>query len=248
MVRARATSSAACSWWPRGWRHKASPRSGSTRSVGDFGPLGTLTLVRGADAPITLPSGGRGLDTNNNGQIGLPEGQLALGARRIIRERDTKIQTVADLMQLVRLIEAGVDVDGDGIADLDPSRIYYLGYSYGANIGAVFLSVEPSVPAGVLVAPGGPSFEGLRLSPLFRVSSVGALLAARVPSLINISGLDFNENLPLRDQPPSSIRSPGRSRSKSSSITTNGWVRGATLCPTACISAELRFATSNRNR
>jgi hypothetical protein len=28
------------------------------------------------------------------------------------------------------------------------------------------------------------------------------MLAARIPSLINISGVDFNENLPLRNQPP----------------------------------------------
>jgi hypothetical protein len=166
-----------------------------------FGPLGTLTLVRAGNTPITLPAGGRGIDTDSNGRIEAQEGHVALGARKIIGERDTKIQTVADLMQLVRVIEAGVDVDGDTIPDLDPSRIYYLGRSYGANVGAVFLAVEPSVRAGVLVIPGGPVLEQARLSPLSRASTVGALLAARVPSLINMSGLAFNENLPLRDQP-----------------------------------------------
>ena len=212
-----------------------------------FGPLGTLTLVRAADAPISLAAGGRGIDTNNNGQIEGREGHLALAARGIIRERDTKIQTVADLMQLVRVIEGGMDVDGDGIPDLDPSRIYYLGYSYGANIGAVFLSAEPSVHAGVLVATGGPLLEIARLSPLSR-ATLGALLAGRVPSLINISGFDFNENLPLRNQPPVVNRSPGRSRSKRSSTTTNGWGRGVTRCPTACTSAGLRSVASSRNR
>ena len=105
-------------------------------------------------------------------------------------------------MQLVRVIESGMDVDGDGVPDLDPSRVYYLGYSYGAFIGALLLSAEPSVRAGVLIAPGGPMLEVVRLSPATRASIVGPLLAARVPSLINLSGVNFDENLPLRDQPP----------------------------------------------
>lgn len=38
---------------------------------------------------------------------------------------------------------------------------------------------------------------------------MGADLAARVPSLINIGGVQFNENLPLRDQPPVINTVPG---------------------------------------
>jgi len=167
-----------------------------------FGPLSTLTLVRGADTPISLPAGGRGIDANNDGQIAEPEGHVPLAPRAIIRDRDAKIQTVADLMQLVRVIEGGLDTDGDGVPDLDASRIYYFGRSYGANVGAVFLAAEPSARAGVLTVPGGASLEGFRLSPAFRPPNVGAMLAARIPPLINISGIDFNENLPLRNQPP----------------------------------------------
>ena len=129
-----------------------------------------------------------------------PEGHVPPAPRAIIHERDTKIQTVADLMQLVRVIEGGMGAAGDPVP-LDPSRIYYLGRSYGANVGAVFLSAEPSVRAGVLTSPGGALLEGFRLSPAFR-PIVGTLLAARSPSLINIAGVEFNENLPLRDEPP----------------------------------------------
>jgi pimeloyl-ACP methyl ester carboxylesterase len=173
-----------------------------------FGPLSTLSLLRAADTPIMLPGGGRGIDTNANGQITSTEGSFALAPRGIIRDRDARIQTAADLMQLVRVIEVGVDVDGDGVSDLDPSRIYYFGHSLGGNYGAVFLSAEPNVRAGVLAAPGGPPLEGSRLSPPNR-ASLGALLAARVPSLINLSGTNFDENLPLRDQTPVINTVPG---------------------------------------
>jgi hypothetical protein len=111
-------------------------------------------------------------------------------------------------MQLVRVIEVGIDVDGDGASDLDPSRIYYFGHSLGGNYGALFLSAEKRVRAGVLSALGGPIHEIIRLSPLSR-GDLGALLAARVPSLINLSGTSFDENLPLRDQPPAVNTVPG---------------------------------------
>jgi hypothetical protein len=173
-----------------------------------LGALSTLRLLRGTGAPISLPAGGRGIDTNGDGQITSTEGSFALAPRGIIRDRDARLQTAADLMQLVRVIQVGVDVDGDGVGDLDPSRIYYFGYSFGGNYGAVFLSAEQNVRAGVLMAPGGPSLESNRLSPPNR-ASLGALLAARVPSLINLSGTSFDENLPLRDQPPVVNTVPG---------------------------------------
>jgi hypothetical protein len=89
-----------------------------------FGPLGTLRLIRAAGDRISLPAGGRGIDTDNNGQITSTEGSFALAPRGILRNRDARIQTAADLMQLVRVIQVGTDADGDGVADLDPSRIY----------------------------------------------------------------------------------------------------------------------------
>src|SRR5262249_1140418 len=146
-----------------------------------------------AAPPISLPACGRGIDVNNDGQIAQPEGHRALGPREILWDRDSKIQTVADLMQLVRVIDTGIDVDGDGVPDLDSSRIYFLGRSLGGNIGAVFLSVEPSVRAGVLVSAGGPTIDGFRLRPAFRASTVRAGLAAPLPPPINSSAIVFNE-------------------------------------------------------
>lgn len=174
-----------------------------------FGPLSTLTVTPSVGAPLTFLEGGRGLDQNGDGIIGNNEGISAAAPQSIIRDRDGLRQTVADLMQLVRVIEVGMDVEGDGLADLDPSRIYYLGQSLGGIYGTEFLAVEPSVRAGVLNVPGGSGIESHRLSTLFR-GTVGTSLASRTPSLLNgpgVSSLDgvsvpgsrFDENMPLRD-------------------------------------------------
>jgi hypothetical protein len=139
--------------------------------------------------------------------------------RTILFSTDGVRQMVADLMQLVRVIEVGVDVDGDGLNDLDPSRIYYFGWSLGANYGTVFLGVDPSVQVGVLNGAGGPIVENRRLGvvPSFGRDQLGLTLASRFPSLINgpgITSLDgvsvappyFNENFPLRDGVPLRVR------------------------------------------
>jgi dienelactone hydrolase len=165
------------------------------------GPLSTLTVNQTVGDPMTFSAGGRGIDQNSDGNIGSTEGLVAAPPDGLIRQRDGLRQTVVDLMQLVRVIEVGIDVDGDGASDLDPARIYYFGQSLGGQYGTLFLAVESSVRAGVPIVPGGPFSEIVRLSPPNR-PLLGIALASRVPPLINIGGIMFNENLPLRDQPP----------------------------------------------
>jgi hypothetical protein len=119
-------------------------------------------------------------------------------------------------MQLVRVIEVGVDVDGDSLPDLNPSRVYYFGQSLGGMYGTDFLAVEPNVRAGVLNVPGGPRtsrvLNNVGDRPLY-----GSFLAARTPSLVNAPGVTsiegvtipdlprFNENMPLRDGVPLTV-------------------------------------------
>jgi hypothetical protein len=184
-----------------------------------FGPLSTLTVSRPAGA-VTIPAGGRGFDQNGDGVITATEGFEAALPRTIIAARDGTRQAVADLIQLVRVIEVGIDVDGDGHPDLDPSRIYYFGNSLGGNMGPMFLALEPHVRAGVPVVAGGSPIELLRLAIFPSNPSrplVGASLASRTPSLINPPGVTalggiavgpphFNENIPLRDGIPLAVR------------------------------------------
>jgi hypothetical protein len=147
--------------------------------------------------------------------------------RAIIEQRDGRIQTAADLMQLVQVIQAGVDVDPTRPgSELDPARIYYDAISAGGFYGTAFLAVEPSVGAGVLNVVGGPFLNHRRLGVNRGGSATGgervaAILASRQPSLINTPGIRlldgltvsppyFNENMPLRDGEPLTVLLAGQ--------------------------------------
>jgi hypothetical protein len=174
------------------------------------GPLGTLTVLRSGQLPVVLNAGGRGIDQNGDGAIDSTEGVNAAPPRSIVGSRDGLRQTVIDLMQLVRQVEAGIDIDADGRADLDAQRLYYAGQSFGGIYGTLLLGVEPALKAGVPNVPGGSITEVARLGA-FR-PLVGIALATRVPPLINVahpSGIVFDENLPLRDEPPRLNTVPG---------------------------------------
>jgi hypothetical protein len=179
------------------------------------GALGTYTVARPAGTPVTLPDGGRSIDQDGNGTIDSTEGVNAVGANALISNRDGLRQTTIDLMQLVKVLEGGVDVDGDGSAELSRSRIYYAGQSFGGIYGTQLLALEPDIRAGVANVPGGPIVEIARLSPSFR-PLVGIALISRTPSLYNAAPnppffTSFNENMPLRNQPAVVDTVPGAS-------------------------------------
>lgn len=179
------------------------------------GSQGTLTVLANGAAPVVVPAGGRGIDQDGNGSIDSTEGVNAAAPQTIVSSRDGLRQTVIDLMQLVRQVEAGIDVDGDGSRDLDPGRIYYAGQSFGGIYGTMLLGVERNIKAGVPNVPGGSITEIARLSPSFRILT-GLSLATRQPVLLNLPPtpqlpvpLNFNENIPLRNQPPLVNNVPG---------------------------------------
>ncbi len=168
-----------------------------------FGPAGTYAVTT-PSGTVTLPAGGRAIDQNGSGTFDSTEGVNAAAPQTLIGNRDGLRQTVVDIMQLVRQLQAGVDVDGDGTSDLSGSRIYYGGQSFGGIYGTQLLGLEPAIRAGLVNVPGGPIIEIARLSPSFR-PLVGFPLFARVPSIYNAvpnaSFTNFNENIPLRNLP-----------------------------------------------
>jgi dienelactone hydrolase len=174
------------------------------------GPDGTLTVNRSDGSSVTIPAGGRGIDQNGDTRIDSTEGVSAAPPFDLVSNRDGLRQTVVDLMQLVREIQVGVDVDGPA---LDPSRIYYFGQSFGGIYGVDFVAVEPDVAAGVPNVPGGSVVEISRLGS-FR-PLLGLALLTHVPSLYNVvpnpTLTNFIENMPLRNLTPIVDTVPGAS-------------------------------------
>ncbi len=176
-------------------------------SVGSgFGPSSGYTITFTNSSSVTFTFGGRGFDQDGDGQIDDPEGFDAAPPRTVLGGRDGQRQTTVDYFQLVRVIQVGMDLDGDAVPELDPSRIYYVGSSRGGNRGFLFMALEPDVRVGVLNVSGG-GFPGFAIA---NRGGLGASLESRMPPLTNspgISSLDglsvsppfFDENLPLRD-------------------------------------------------
>ena len=173
-----------------------------------FGPGGTLTVLQATALPVVLPAGGRAVDQNGDGNFDSTEGLFAAGAQSAVNLRDGLQETVADLMQVVRAIQGGVDVNGDGSIDLDSHRIYYVGQSLGGIYGTILLGVEPDIHTGVPNVPGGTLTDIARLSPDFR-PLLTLYLASNVPPLLNLLGFNFDDNFPLRDQAPVVNTVPG---------------------------------------
>jgi hypothetical protein len=168
------------------------------------GPLGMYTVGRtGGLPPVMLPLGGRGIDQNGDGAIDSTEGVSAAAPFTLIGSRDGLRQTTIDLMQLVKVLEGGVDVDGDSADDLSTSRLYYAGQSFGGIYGTQLMGLEPDLHAGVLNVAGGPIIEIARLSPSFRGGVGLSLLSRQLYNAAPNPGLtNFHENIPLRNLPP----------------------------------------------
>ena len=95
--------------------------SRSTSSDGG-GALGTYTVMNRRPAR-DVGERRRGIDQDNgSGNIDSTEASTLL---RQHADSDGLRQTTIDLMQLVKVLKGGVDVDGDGGDDLSSSRIYY---------------------------------------------------------------------------------------------------------------------------
>lgn len=162
-----------------------------------YGPESSITLIDQSGNRLSFPAPGRGVDLNGDGTIEGAEGCIVPTAGAALR--DCLRQTALDLAQLVRVIQAGIDVDGDGVPELDGSLIYYGGQSLGSLYGTLFNALEPNVRAATLNVGGASVVDLVRWSPSFR-SLVTTILAARDPVLLSQAG-GFHEDYVLRYQP-----------------------------------------------
>lgn len=96
----------------------------------------------------------------------------------LLTGRDNMRQSVSDLLTLARSLPT-LDLTGDGTADIDPTRIHFIGHSLGGIVGGVFLGVAPKhdVRTGELAMAGGGVVRTLFDSPAFGPTIKGILAA-----------------------------------------------------------------------
>jgi len=184
-----------------------------------FGPNGVVMVNQGPVA-TTFPTYGRGRDLDGDGRIGdgLNDGvgptdhKTVDTGGRVVADRPSRktldglrsglIQTVADNMAMVRMIEAGVDVPGVGKDVLRRTGISYYGISFGGIYGSMLMGTDTHLQVGVLNVPGGPIVDIARLSG-FRGDLADKLRVSR-PNLLNGGpGRDgFTESIPGRPEAP----------------------------------------------
>ena len=173
-----------------------------------FGPGSTVRITDKSGAVTEVPVPGRGVDMDGNGTIDQYEGCVIPAGPEVVGVRDCVRQSALDQMQLIRAIQSGIDLTGDGVVDLSRNQIHYAGWSAGCWVGSAVLAVEPAIQSAAFNSCGGPVLEVGEWSPRFRALLL-AMLAYRQPVLLNLPGPDFDGAFPLRDQPVRVIDVPG---------------------------------------
>lgn len=93
-------------------------------------------------------------------------------------------QTIADYLQLERMVR---NAQAAGIApfdQVDPDHIQYFGVSLGGIMGTLYMAVEPDVSIGMLSVPGGG------LPNILESHDIGALLEPLISLQLNLSRSD----------------------------------------------------------
>ncbi|MFU8832116.1 MAG: Ig-like domain-containing protein [Wenzhouxiangella sp.] len=113
-------------------------------------PFGPIANERTFDLDLqNNQTGAPGPDGNID-----PSGTWFINLQSLLTSRDNLRQAQADLSVLALNVPF-IDLNGDGLGDLDGSNINFVGMSLGAMAGVPFLAVEPTVSNGVLSVPGG---------------------------------------------------------------------------------------------
>jgi hypothetical protein len=115
---------------------------GSGRDVAALAELGR-DLPMAAIGISALQHGRRGQVTN------------FFNLQNIATTREYFRQTVADFIQVIRMIERAHAAGVAPFDEVDPDNIMYLGGSLGGIMGTLFMAVEPRVQVGLLSVPGG---------------------------------------------------------------------------------------------
>lgn len=81
--------------------------------------------------------------------------------------RDNFRQSAWDKLHLVLALQQPVDLDGDGVSELDGARLGYAGVSLGAIMGPELLALAPEIQAGWLAVGGARVTQIIQDGPEF---------------------------------------------------------------------------------
>jgi hypothetical protein len=80
--------------------------------------------------------------------------------------RDTIRQGEADLVVFAKTLTT-LDIDHDTVADIDPTRIHFVGLSLGGLMGSAFVKFSPTIRTATVAVPGGQIVQLGLDSPTF---------------------------------------------------------------------------------
>jgi hypothetical protein len=100
----------------------------------------------------------------------------------LLTTRDNARQMNVDLSVLALTVPT-IDIDGDGLPDLDGSNIQYLGISMGSVLGTPFVAVEPTLSGAALSVGMGGIMRGLVAS-----EGLGPIIIAGLASVGLVQG------------------------------------------------------------
>jgi hypothetical protein len=167
-----------------------------------YGPGSKLVLTRQGGAQVEIPAKGRGVDRDGDGRIASGEGCIQAAPDALVLTRDCVRQTAADLMQLLRVLREGVDLDGDGRPELNGRKVFYIGQSLGAFYGTLLHAVEPELSAATLNVGGGSAVPTIVYGGEQR-AELRALLEQ-----LGFQNIDVAAGLPLRFEAVKVISNP----------------------------------------
>ncbi|MGB1699675.1 MAG: hypothetical protein ACPHRO_06970, partial [Nannocystaceae bacterium] len=101
--------------------------------------------------------------------------------------RDHFRQAAYDKLHVVRMLQTGPDLDGDGVQDVDPTKLGYLGVSLGGIMGSELMSLTDALNAGTLFVPGG-RLSAVATDPN---GSFGDVLSILIPKSYSDNNGDF---------------------------------------------------------
>ncbi len=121
-----------------------------------------------------------------------PSGQHFINLSSPLTGRDNTRQSESDLIVFTKSV-ANLDLNGDGVPDVDKTRISYVGLSLGAIVGGSHLHFTDDTRTATLSVPGGVVTKLLLDSPTFGPSIIAGVNAAGNASLpLAYNSTNFN--------------------------------------------------------